>query len=282
MRLYPYYDQYGRPSGSQTDSHRPAYDSSGRKLPFDQSTSQNNQISNNYQYYDIQQQPPQSHPGYDEWLRNQYRQRGIIPRGYENNWNQQASNSNQDNQERNEVPAYVLQTRNNLNTNSEDGNSENDSVFYEKQDRQEPKDLSESENSRNSENGETYYSVNPGAPVNEEIKQIKIPGGDDSETVEVSGQSQEKPHVRFIKYHPPTVIRDKKGNSYERIVTDGIAHYFDASGNEVKIDDSSIDRKIEQILENRRRQEEKLRSALEDSDASLSDPVSAAEVARQG
>lgn len=88
------------------------------------------------------------------------------------------------------MPAYVLQTRNNLNTNSEDGNSENDSVFYEKQDRQEPKDLSESENSRNSENGETYYSVNPGAPVNEEIKQIKIPGGDDSETVEVSGQSQ--------------------------------------------------------------------------------------------
>ncbi|CAO4360529.1 unnamed protein product [Caenorhabditis nigoni] len=100
--------------------------------------------------------------------------------------------------------------------------------------------------SQNSEDGSTNYFVNGGDPVdasatqtnvdNGENKQFKIPGGeedsDDSKNVVIP----KKEHVRFIPYQPPVVIRDKKGNIYERRVENGKVHYIDASGNEVKIE----------------------------------------------
>ncbi|EFO84715.1 hypothetical protein CRE_03643 [Caenorhabditis remanei] len=356
-RLYPYYDQYGRPSGSQTDAHRPAYDSSGRRIRFDGPSSsssssssdsgsgsgsgssfgssssaqniqnvpnnQNNQISHNYQYYDSQQQPPRNHPGYEEWLRNQYRIRGIIPRGYNEYFNAHSnqdavyqnrygsSSGNGNAQETNrefEQPAYILQPN---SGNSE--NNENNQVFYEggrnenqlnfgNADSENSRDdLGDSgSNSRNSETGETYYSVNPGDPVDAsgtqprvdgEFRQVKNPGederdaGDSKNVVIPKNQDAQQQHIRFIRYHPPTVIRDKKGNSYDRRVENGKVHYIDKSGNEVKtkIDDTAIDMKIERILENRRRQEENLRNLVENSESEDgSDPISAAEVARQG
>uniref|UniRef100_A0A1I7THP2 Uncharacterized protein n=1 Tax=Caenorhabditis tropicalis TaxID=1561998 RepID=A0A1I7THP2_9PELO len=284
MRLYPYYDQYGRPSGQQTDSHRPAYDSSGRRLAFDgsSSSSQNNQnqISHNYQYYDANQQPPRNHPGYDEWLRNQYRIRGIVPRRYDEE-NDSGRSRDQQNREF-EQPAYVLQPSS--------GNSDNNRVYYEENKNQLNFGNSDSESSRNS--GETYYSVNPGDPVDAsasqikpdgEYKQIRIPG-EDSNSESVDRKEPENQHVRLARYHVPTIVRDKKGNLYERRVENGKVFYVDASGNEIrpKIDNSAIDMKIEKILEDRRIQEENLRHLVGNSEDDGSDPVSAAEIGRQG
>ncbi|UMM10915.1 hypothetical protein L5515_000461 [Caenorhabditis briggsae] len=339
-RMYPYYDQYGRPSGSQVDASRPAYDSSGRRIPFsasnqyDQyarnqqlqdsgnsgnsgSSGNSNQISNNYQYYDSQQQPPRNHPGYEEWLRNQYRIRGIIPKGYENYFasnrrNDEGSygrenengrehqfgqsgsigsgvrvvggngngNSEANSQNQYEQSAYVLQP-----ASSGSSSDANNNVVYEGQ----------NSGSQNSDDGSTNYFVNGGDPVDAsatqikvdkgENKQFKVPGGeedsDDSKNVVIP----KKEHVRFIPYQPPVVIRDKKGNIYERRVENGKVHYIDASGNEVKIDNSKIDQKIERVLENRRRQEEaSLRLLIENSgdSADESDPITAAETGRQG
>ncbi|CAI5440022.1 unnamed protein product [Caenorhabditis angaria] len=56
IKSFPYYDQYGRPSGHHFDSERPAYDSYGRRIPF--------------QTYDPV--PSRGDPDYADWLRRQY------------------------------------------------------------------------------------------------------------------------------------------------------------------------------------------------------------------
>ncbi|PIC55627.1 hypothetical protein B9Z55_000821 [Caenorhabditis nigoni] len=177
-----------------------------------------------------------------------------------------------------EQPAYILQP-----ASSGSSSDANTNVVYEGQ----------NSGSQNSEDGSTNYFVNGGDPVDAsatqtkvddgENKEFKVPGGeedsDDSKNVVIP----KKEHVRFIPYQPPVVIRDKKGNIYERRVENGKVHYIDASGNEVKIDNSKIDQKIERILENRRRQEEaSLRSLIGNSGDSESDPITAAEAGRQG
>ncbi|PIC55626.1 hypothetical protein B9Z55_000821 [Caenorhabditis nigoni] len=197
-----------------------------------------------------------------------------IPGGEEDSDDSKNVNS----QSQYEQPAYILQP-----ASSGSSSDANTNVVYEGQ----------NSGSQNSEDGSTNYFVNGGDPVDAsatqtkvddgENKEFKVPGGeedsDDSKNVVIP----KKEHVRFIPYQPPVVIRDKKGNIYERRVENGKVHYIDASGNEVKIDNSKIDQKIERILENRRRQEEaSLRSLIGNSGDSESDPITAAEAGRQG
>ncbi|CAL2029842.1 unnamed protein product [Caenorhabditis brenneri] len=303
MRLNPYYDQYGRPIGSNRDNLRSNYDSFEKRFPVDGSSSSqnsqnlqkdNNQISHNYQFYDANQQPPRNHPGYQEWLINQYRIRGITPRKY-------GQDDSFDTASQYGYPPKQTNPNDNddqsgYNSQSNFDNSEanrNNQVFYEAG--QEPNAL---KSSQTSENGETYYSVNPGAPLDEasaaqrkvtgEFSETNVPGQQEGSSILPVKEQDKQQHVRFIRYHPPTVIRDKKGNIYERRVENGKVYYFDASGNGIRtqIDDSAIDQKIERILEKRRRQEENtMRNLVENADNSEddgSDPVTAAEVGRQG
>ncbi|EGT39045.1 hypothetical protein CAEBREN_22797 [Caenorhabditis brenneri] len=303
MRLNPYYDQYGRPIGSNRDNLRSNYDSFEKRFPVDGSSSSqnsqkdNNQISHNYQFYDANQQPPRNHPGYQEWLINQYRIRGITPRKY-------GQDDSYDTASQYGYPPKQTNRNENddqsgYNSQSNYDNSEtnrNNQVFYEAG--QQPDNQNGLKSSQTSENGETYYSVNPGAPLDEtsaaqpkvtgEFSETNVPGQQEGSSILPVKEQDKQQHVRFIRYHPPTVIRDKKGNIYERRVENGKVYYFDASGNGIRtqIDDSAIDQKIERILEKRRRQEENtMRNLVENADNSEddgNDPITAAEVGRQG